>query len=125
MEDGTADGPSPARLRTSPRHPTIASAPHRRPPQAERVSTEGAAASRRSWRERFGSDLQSDWVYVRRLLIALALIGFAYFLWKIAGVLLLIFAAVLLAVLLSSFAELIARHTPIPSRFSLLLGLHH
>lgn len=56
---------------------------------------------------------------MRRLLITLLVLGLAYFLWLISDILLLIFAAVLLAVLLSFLAELMTRYTPIPQRWSL------
>ena len=60
-----------------------------------------------------------DWPYLRRLLITIATIGLAYFLWRISEVLLLVFAAVLVAVLLRASADLIARYSPIPDRWSL------
>jgi len=75
-------------------------------------------SSYRPWGS-FGHDVQQDWQYVRRLLIALAVVGLAYFVWLVSDVLLLIFAATLLAVLLSAFADLIARHTPVPQRWAL------
>ena len=65
----------------------------------------------------------SDARYVRRLLITLAIVGLAYFLWLISGILLLFFAAVLLAVLLSFFAALIARYTPVPRTWSLTVAV--
>ncbi len=68
---------------------------------------------------RGGRGLQSDWDFVRRVLIVLLLAALAYFLWLTSRVLLLIFASVLLAVLLNAFAELIARRTPIPRRWTL------
>lgn len=61
----------------------------------------------------------NDWDYVRRVLLALVLIGLAYFLWLVASILLLVFAAILLAVLLSAFADLIGRYTPIPQQWTL------
>ena len=95
------------------------------PDQAERIRPRGERTQvRRPW----AADLplrtgHGDWRYVRRLLITLAVIGVAYFLWLIAEVLLLAFAAILLSVLLSSFADLIARHTPVPPRWSLALAI--
>lgn len=62
------------------------------------------------YRERF----QPEWDYLGRLLITLVVIGLAYFLWRISSILLLIFAAVLLAVLLRSFANLIEQRTQVP-----------
>jgi len=64
-------------------------------------------------------ELDSDWTYVRRLVITLVAVGLAYFLWLTSGVLLLMFAAVLLAVLLSSFARLVADWTPVGERWAL------
>lgn len=61
----------------------------------------------------------NDWDYVRRVLLALVLIGLAYFLWLVSSILLLVFAAILLAVLLSAFADLIGRYTPIPQQWTL------
>ncbi|WP_230530916.1 AI-2E family transporter [Microvirga roseola] len=61
-----------------------------------------------------------DWDFFRRGLITLILIGLGYFLWLTAAVLPLIFAAILLAVLLSAFADLIARYTPVSQKWSLM-----
>jgi predicted PurR-regulated permease PerM len=73
-----------------------------------------------SWQDRLGRpSLKRDWDYLRRLLLTLVVLGLAYFLWRISGILLLLFAAVLLAVLFRAFADLIARHTPIPERWAL------
>ncbi|MBM1170041.1 AI-2E family transporter [Microvirga arabica] len=63
--------------------------------------------------------LRQEGPYVRRLLITVAVISLAYFVWLVSGVLLLAFAAVLLAVLLSGFARLIAEYTPIPETWAL------
>ena len=71
---------------------------------------------------RGGRSLADDWDFVRRVLIALLLAGLAYFLWLTSRVLLLIFASVLLAVLLNALAELIARRTPIPRRWTLTVA---
>ena len=60
-----------------------------------------------------------EWGYVRRLIITLAGVGLAYFLWLISHVLLLFFAAVLLAVLLSWLAAIIAGYTPMPEPWAL------
>jgi predicted PurR-regulated permease PerM len=51
--------------------------------------------------------------------LTLVVLGLAYFLWRISGILLLLFAAVLLAVLLRAFADLIAQRTPVPERWAL------
>ncbi|WP_201861305.1 MULTISPECIES: AI-2E family transporter [Microvirga] len=67
-----------------------------------------------------GADgLRQDGPYVRRLLITVSVISLAYFVWVVSGVLLLGFAAVLLAVLLNSFARLIAEYTPVPGSWAL------
>jgi len=77
-----------------------------------------------SWRHRFGNPaLQGDWDHLRRLLLTVVVLGLAYFLWRISGILLLLFAAVLLAVLLRAFAELIARHTPVAENWSLTVAI--
>lgn len=75
------------------------------------------------WRRLGGDGLRHDGDYVRRLLITLAVIGLAYFAWLISDVLLLGFAAVLLAVLLHGFATLIAGYTPIPRRWALTTAI--
>lgn len=75
------------------------------------------------WRRLGGGGVLSDWDYVRRLLIALLVIGLAYFVWQASGVLLLAFAASLLAVLLRGFADLIAGYTPIPQRWALTTAI--
>jgi predicted PurR-regulated permease PerM len=73
------------------------------------------------WQDRLRG-LQTDWDFVRRFLIALAILGLAYFFWSITSVLLLIFVAILIAVLLSAFADLIARRTPVPKGWSLTVA---
>lgn len=57
--------------------------------------------------------------FVRRVLIVLALAAFALLIWNLSGVLLLAFGAVLVAVILHAFADVLARHTPVPRRWSL------
>lgn len=56
---------------------------------------------------------QADWVYFRRLLIAAAILGFGYIAWSIAGMFFLVFAAILIAVLLSGCAELVRQYAGI------------
>lgn len=75
------------------------------------------------WQGLGGDRLRHDGDYVRRLLITLAMIGLAYFVWLVSGVLLLAFAAVLLAVLLRGFADLIGAYTPIPQRWALTAAI--
>lgn len=62
-----------------------------------------------------GDELRRDGDYVRRLLITLAVISLAYFVWLVSDVLLLVFAAVLL----DGLANLIPEYTPVPQRWSL------
>jgi predicted PurR-regulated permease PerM len=69
-----------------------------------------------------GRSLTEDWPYMRRLLMTVAIAGLAYLIWRLSGVLLLIFAAILLAVLLRSFADLIARVTPVGERWALTVA---
>jgi predicted PurR-regulated permease PerM len=75
------------------------------------------------WRRLGGNGLRHDGDYVRRLLITLAVLGLAYFVWLVSGVLLLAFAAVLLAVLLRGFADVIAVYAPIPQRWALTTAI--
>ena len=74
---------------------------------------------RPAWATFDHDSLHRDWIYVRRILITLVVVGLAYFLWLISDILLLIFAAILLAVLISFLADLMARYTPVPQQWSL------
>lgn len=60
-----------------------------------------------------------DAAFVRRVLIALALLALAALLWRLSGVLLLLFGAVVVAVVLREAADLVARRTPVPERWAL------
>jgi predicted PurR-regulated permease PerM len=60
--------------------------------------------------------------FIRRVLIVLALAALAYLIWQLTDVLLLVFGAVVVAVVLRSCANLIARRTPIPKRWSLTVA---
>lgn len=62
----------------------------------------------------------SDWHYLRRLLMTAAVLALGYLLWSISGLFLLAFASVLLAVLLTGIIELIERHTGLPRSWSYL-----
>lgn len=57
-----------------------------------------------------------DWAFLRRLLIGLLVVAIAYGAWRISGVLLLIFAAMLLAIVLDTLAGLAVRHLHLPER---------
>ena len=78
----------------------------------------GPGPGQRTDRER----LRRDWDHLRRVSITLAAVGIAYFLWQISGILLLNIAAVLLAVLMLSFADLIAGQTRLPGRWAFALA---
>ena len=77
-----------------------------------------------SWSRHFRRDaLGRDWDFIRRVLIAIALVGLAYFFWSIGRVLLLVFAAVLLGVLFRALADLIARYTLVSHAWALFLAV--
>ncbi|MEE7547481.1 AI-2E family transporter [Xanthomonas sp. Kuri4-1] len=64
--------------------------------------------------------------YVARVVIALVLLALAVLLWKLSGLLLLIFGAVVVAVLLRAIAAFVARHTRLSDGLALavvVLGL--
>src|SRR5215210_3371796 len=71
---------------------------------------------------RHGTSGFADRNFVRRVLIVLALAALAYLVWQLTDVLLLVFGAVVVAVVLRSCANLIARRTPIPKRWSLMVA---
>lgn len=57
--------------------------------------------------------------FVRRVLIVLGLLALGWVLWRLTDVLLLVFGAVLVAVVLHAFAGLLARYLHVPERWSL------
>lgn len=57
--------------------------------------------------------------YAIRLLVAVLIIAMAFLVWRIVDVLLLVFGAVLLAVLLRSLSDVISRYLRLPSGWSL------
>ena len=63
----------------------------------------------------------ADWVFMRRVVMTICLVGLTYLLWSVSRVLLLVFAAILVAVLLNGLAKLVADRTPVPKRWSLAL----
>ncbi len=77
------------------------------------------------WSRQFytGVLASNDGPYVRRVLITIGLIAFAYTLWLVGRVLLLAFGAILIAVLFNGLAAVIARRTPVPERWSLAVGI--
>ncbi|OKH23115.1 AI-2E family transporter [Chroogloeocystis siderophila] len=68
---------------------------------------------------------QNIWEYLKRLLIAVGIIGLfvvlLLFAWAIIDVLLLIFLGLLLAVVLRTLAKPIARYTPLSTQWSLVI----
>lgn len=64
----------------------------------------------------------ADGDFIRRVLIFFALAALAYLFWQLTDVLLLVFGAVLVAVVLRSCADLIARRTPVSKRWSLIVA---
>jgi predicted PurR-regulated permease PerM len=60
-----------------------------------------------------------DAAFVRRVLIVLVLVGLAYLAWRLSGVLILVFAAVLLATILTALAGALHHYARIPERVSL------
>lgn len=72
-----------------------------------------------SWRER----VRADSVFIRRILIVFALLAVALFVWQLAGTVLLVFAAILLAVILRAFARVLERYARIPHAISFYLAL--
>lgn len=73
----------------------------------------------RSWRER----VREDSVFVRRMLIGFTLVAVAFLLWQLAGTVLLVFAAILLAVILRAFASALEHYVKIPHIISFYLAL--
>lgn len=83
------------------------------PPATPAVTAPPRQAPRWRW------DGQEETAYVRRVLIALAIVVVAYILWQLRDVLLLAFAAVLVAVILHAFARVLERYARVPARWSL------
>lgn len=63
--------------------------------------------------------LLPDWAFARRVLLTIGIVALAYFLWRISDILLLIFAAILIAIPLRANAKFIAEHTPLSQRWAL------
>jgi predicted PurR-regulated permease PerM len=60
-----------------------------------------------------------DGDFVRKLLIAFGILAFLLLLWQLSDVLLLAFGAVLVAVILHAFADVLARYAKVPERWAL------
>ncbi|HEX2555843.1 MAG TPA: AI-2E family transporter [Microvirga sp.] len=60
--------------------------------------------------------------FVRRVLIVLGLLALGWVFWRLIDVLLLVFGAVLVAVILHAFAEVLERYVRVPSRWSLAVA---
>jgi len=63
-----------------------------------------------------------DRAYLRRLLVTIAVVALFVLLWQLSGLLLLVFGAVLVAVMLHAVAEPIARYTPLRLPVTLVLA---
>jgi predicted PurR-regulated permease PerM len=64
-----------------------------------------------------------DQAFVRRLLFAIAILAVVLVAWRVAQVLLLVFASVLVAILLQALAAPVARAAGVPARFALALAV--
>jgi predicted PurR-regulated permease PerM len=64
---------------------------------------------------------EDDWTFLRKLLIAVVVVALVYFVWLASGILLLVFAAILFAVLFRWLAELLVRAFGIPYGLGLTL----
>jgi predicted PurR-regulated permease PerM len=73
----------------------------------------------RTWRER----VREDSVFVRRTLIVFALIAVAAFLWRLSGTVLLVFGAILIAVILRALATTLERYAKMPRAISFYFAL--
>lgn len=62
-------------------------------------------------------------LFIERLIIALAIVGLALFLWQLRGLLILLFGAVLVAVILRVIANPIERRFRIPDGIALLISV--
>ncbi|KAA2244305.1 AI-2E family transporter [Salinarimonas soli] len=80
---------------------------------------QGSTPAALTWRERF----KTDWEFLRRVLMVLGVVALAYLVWSITYVLLLVFAAVLIAVALRAFAAFLAHRVHVPQRWSLLAAI--
>jgi predicted PurR-regulated permease PerM len=64
----------------------------------------------------------SDWTFLRRVLITLAVVSIAYIAWKLADLFILFFAAVLLAVLLRGLSGAVARYSHLSPGWALAVS---
>lgn len=62
-------------------------------------------------------------IYIERLLITIGIVALALLLWQLRDLLLLVFGAVLVAVIFAATARLIVRHTPLPHGWALLAAV--
>ena len=67
--------------------------------------------------------VSSESVFIRRVLIVIALVALALFAWQLRDILLMIFGAVVIATLLRSFADLICKWLPMPPGVGLILSV--
>ena len=64
----------------------------------------------------------TDFTYLRRLMITLLVAALAYGTWQLSNVALLLFAAILVAVILDAIADLLAEWTPVPRGWSITVA---
>lgn len=64
--------------------------------------------------------MASDWMVARRVAVACAVLGLAYFSFRIIDVILQVFAAILLSLALHALAEPFARLTRVPERYAVI-----
>lgn len=62
-------------------------------------------------------------IYIERLLIAIGIVALALLLWQLRDLLLLVFGAVLVAVIFAAVAQLICRHSPLSHGWGLLVAV--
>ncbi|HMB09342.1 AI-2E family transporter [Saliniramus sp.] len=72
---------------------------------------------------RFSGLDHDDRRFFRRALIVFGLFAMAYFFWLLAGTLLLVFAAILIAVILRAFSFALERHAHVPRAISFYIAL--
>ena len=67
--------------------------------------------------------VQGDAIFIRRLLIAVGVVGFTFLLWQLREVVLLLFGAIVIATILHSLTDPISRYTPLPRKWALLVSI--
>ncbi|HVL78951.1 MAG TPA: AI-2E family transporter [Sphingomicrobium sp.] len=70
-----------------------------------------------------GKEQGSDRIFIRRVLIALALAAFVYLVWHLRGLVLMLFGAVVIATIFRALADPIRRWTHVPEGVSVALAV--